>query len=85
MPMSPSRLEAGPGRPCCEEYEFRILSTRFRSTSTGVISAPVAASSDGACNAKYTKKLLWVSKIEQQQMPGSSLIQAEAEICNLIW
>lgn len=38
-PMSPSKLEAGPGSPSWDEKESRRLFTRFTSTSTGVSSS----------------------------------------------
>lgn len=39
IPMSPRRLDAGPGSPSCDENESRKLFTRFTSTSTGVKSS----------------------------------------------
>jgi len=41
-PMSPSKLEAGPGSPCWEEKESRKLFTRFTSTSTGLKSSSIS-------------------------------------------
>jgi len=39
--MRPSKLEAGPGRPCWEEKESRKLFTKFTSTSTGEKSSSI--------------------------------------------